>query len=433
MQKAIRNGETYPPVIPFPCSSEAVSRERFERWQRMTFHLADALNSITNGCDLPRSVAGAALDETSILDADEYPRPRTNESVPDYEEAVTRDEMLARGARTNDARCTCATRGVVDGITRHYIGCPSYLEAFDAPEVIAVERRPGHPLSDDVEFMRHLLGQWAESLDDRKGKARAELLDYYAKECARHLTHARSAGLPPENPRTTKAVTGPEKPSLPECENCRNTSSEVYPEWRDIRRVLREDGWDYPGKPEITYPPEKCFETERGQKLWALRTPPQGEVRRLAVAMAESINYALGKFGDDYPGRLDPLREAVEAFEAWIMSEEPEACTDYPRSDVAWEALRGSEQSWMSTASELSAEAKRLSKAVEQANRYVIASEAHEARDWGAFKVHNLAAVSVEYERMRDALIALALDAPRERTETAVSPTTMNTKERGPR
>lgn len=64
------------------------------------------------------------------------------------------------------------------------------------------------------------------------------------------------------------------------------------------------------------------------------------------------------------------------------------------------------------------AEVTALRAAVEQANRYVVASEAHAARDWDAFKVHNLAAVSIEYARMRDALIALALDDPRACSET---------------
>ncbi len=42
----------------------------------------------------------------------------------------------------------------------------------------------------------------------------------------------------------------------------------------------------------------------------------------------------------------------------------------------------------------------------EAARRYVIASDAHEARDWDTFKVENLAAVAVEYDRLRALVLA---------------------------
>ena len=38
------------------------------------------------------------------------------------------------------------------------------------------------------------------------------------------------------------------------------------------------------------------------------------------------------------------------------------------------------------------------------ADRYVTASEAHEARDWDTFESEGLAAVSVEYERLKEAV-----------------------------
>lgn len=58
-----------------------------------------------------------------------------------------------------------------------------------------------------------------------------------------------------------------------------------------------------------------------------------------------------------------------------------------------------------------------------QARRYVLASEAQGARDWDTFMTENLAAVSVEYDRLRDLVGALDVaSAPEGRGGSHASP-----------
>lgn len=59
--------------------------------------------------------------------------------------------------------------------------------------------------------------------------------------------------------------------ALEDVETVDKWSRDVMPEWRDLRRVLLEKGWDFPGKRGLGYDTKaKSLETERGRKLWDL-------------------------------------------------------------------------------------------------------------------------------------------------------------------
>ncbi len=139
--------------------------------------------------------------------------------------------------------------------------------------------RPSDSVSDECECPPegHMLGckrDRLEPLKQRASEAPPVCTGELANRCPRCMYQLgehviRPGDAPPTCPEDEQRTN--EATPKQACDLCKDRDERVMPEWRDLRRILKEDGWDYPGKPGLTYDTHnKALETERGRKLWAL-------------------------------------------------------------------------------------------------------------------------------------------------------------------
>lgn len=169
------------------------------------------------------------------------------------------------------------------------------------------------PVDEEARGKQVAINFCEEHLQDASPYVKARLAEWFTQ----HALRTKPRTEPPVSAESDEPVPdlddvrvyGPKDGvawALDAIETVRKWSRDVLPVWRDVCRVLREDGWDYPGKPGLLYDTAaKALETERGRKLWAM---VHGETQR-----GESPR-------EPFPGELELLHRQIDARDAELVA-----------------------------------------------------------------------------------------------------------------